>query len=78
MTLGFTDGTNNAGLYFYNSNIYADNLSVHYEDYGKNVGSAASGSYPVSGKTYGITTDQTKSGIVTSKDTHKYLFFFVN
>ena len=78
MTLGLTNGTQNGGLYFYNSNNYADNLSVHSEDYGKNIGSAASGSYPTSGKTFGITTDPTKSGMIISKDTSKYLFFFVN
>jgi hypothetical protein len=77
MTLGLTDGTNNVGLYFYNSSKYADNLSIHSEDYGKNVGETASGSYPTSGKTYGITTDPTKSGIVLQPNENKYLYYCV-
>ena len=70
MTLGLTNGTNNAGLGT-NDNY---TISTFTGLYGKNVGSTGSGTnLPYS---IGITTDPTKSGIETS-DSGLYLYFYV-
>lgn len=57
MTLGLTDGANNYGL-------SDQNLTGYKTNYGQSVGSAPGNSIIPSGKTIGITTDPTKSGIV--------------
>lgn len=72
MALGMTDGTNN-----YGANTYTDaNLRPYTSLYGVAVGTERStGAYNVA-KAFGITTDETKSGIETSAN-GLYLYFYV-
>ena len=72
MTLGFTNGTQTGGL------ASIENLSAAFQtnQYGSDVGTTTTGSYFTDGKTVGITTDETKSGIETSAN-GLYLYFYV-
>lgn len=61
ITLGLTDGTNNAGIYGANGGAQ---VCTSAADYGANVGTAhANGSY-LGNKALGITTDPEKSGMI--------------
>jgi hypothetical protein len=71
MTLGATDGTNNQGLTYQTNGV-----SYGVNNYGKPVGSSEGGGAVVSGKTIGITSDPSKSGIETSSNGLK-LYFYV-
>ena len=78
MTLGLTDGTNNLGLQFPNAQQFG-NFFAYTSQYGKPVGTPydnISGNY---GKTLGVTTDPTKSGLEThlTEKTDLYLYFYV-
>ena len=66
MTLGLTDGTNNAGLTSFNVQ-YGQYEGVNKNAYGTNVGTTGmSGSAQLAlNTTQGITTDPTKSGMIT-------------
>ena len=73
-TLGLTNGTNNFGLNNGSSGgafAYASNFDV-------NVGTVRSGTALSANKSFGLTTDSSKSGIIIDRDLSKYLFFFVN
>lgn len=70
MTLGMTDGTYNGGLAVYNNTFQADP-----QLYGSDIGQT-SRNWTFSGKSAGITTDPTKSGIETSAN-GLYLYFYV-
>lgn len=82
ITLGWTDGSNNAG-----SSKMADNnaLTPPVNAYGYSVGTSLSSSSTLQSNTsLGITTDSTKSGIVSSMTDStsvykgkKYLYFYV-
>lgn len=63
MTLGLTNGTNNFGIYASNGALQANTGTT----YGSNVGSTrdSSGTAADGLKTLGITTDDTKSGIIS-------------
>lgn len=77
-TLGFTNGTNNAGLYFYNSSSKGDALSALITGYGTSVGTTVSGaSYLSSDKTVGLTTDPTKSGIEVASSVDVYCYVVI-
>ena len=77
MTLGFTDGTNFGGVAFHNSENSLNNVS----NYGGTVGVTASSEHPLSNnKLVGITTDPTKSGIISHRENtngQQYLYFYV-
>lgn len=60
VTIGLTDGTNDAGLADYGSNA----LGARRQSYGTPVGTAAGANSALSGKTVGLTLDPTKSGMV--------------
>lgn len=78
MTLGLTDGTDNFGVTGRSFGT-PSGLSGWTNSYGKTLETAErTGTAVDINKSYGVTTDPTKSGIVASKDTSKYLFFFVN
>lgn len=62
MTLGLTDGTDTAGI---NSYANSTGLDPWTGLYGTSVGTASSGSRVTANKSMGITTDPTKSGMVT-------------
>ena len=62
MTLGLTDGSNNAGLY---SNSDTVNLNAKRSSYGKNVGTSDSTTTGLT-TSIGVTTDKTKSGLIAS------------
>ena len=67
MTLGLTDGIQNAGMFSgYTYGASNTSLNAKISDYGTNVGSTSSGSSGNiwNSKTVGVTTDPTKSGIV--------------
>ena len=73
MTLGLTNGSDNAGLttggqgmIYPEKNAYDIQVNNTHGVYNNIQGN------------FGITLDSTKSGIITSKDSSKYLFFFVN
>ena len=77
MTLGLTNGTNNYGLSDQNFTAYGTN-------YGQPAGSTQGSGQIPSGKTTGITTDSTKSGVISdmtdSTSVYKgkqYLYFYV-
>jgi hypothetical protein len=72
MTVGLTNGTQNAGLMRYNSP--GEMLQAFANAYGQPVGSTQTGSVVSNGM--GITTDPTKSGIETSAN-GLYLYFYV-
>lgn len=79
-TLGITNGTHNLGIYGSGASNNAYVMSLE-NIYGTNVGTIASGGgSQISGATYGITTDGTKSGIIadlanitTSLDGYYYI-----
>lgn len=73
MTLGITNGTNNAGAYFIANDV---GLTVRANLYGSSVGNTFSGTSFTSSKSVGITTDPTKSGLELS-DSGLYLYFYV-
>ena len=73
MTLGLTDGTYLTGLQGGEGSRYS--LSTRHETYGAEVGTSGTGSW-ISQKSFGITTDPTKSGIELS-DSGLYLYFYV-
>lgn len=72
MTLGLTDGTNNAGLV----NVSGSGLSSRINAYGSATGKQNSGNSLDTYVSWGITTDPTKSGIETSSSGLK-LYFYV-
>lgn len=61
MTLGLTDGTNNTGLY------YSGNSTMTYRPdvFGKPAGTSDTSSAPTTAVSLGVTTDSTKSGMIT-------------
>lgn len=61
MTLGLTNGTQTGGL----SVIYGINTTAKAESYGKNVGYVGSTQVFVANASLGVTTDATKSGIIS-------------
>ena len=66
MTLGFSDGTNLAGFYSGSSS-----LGLSTKVYGVNIGTSAD--TPImNSKSFGITTDPDKSGIITNLNTIQY------
>lgn len=79
LTLGLTDGTENFGLMnSINTTISTTGASYFY---GKNVGTAYQAPQQGSDKSFGVTTDPTKSGIVAQQEQdtnqYKYLYFYV-
>lgn len=77
MTLGWTDGTNNGGI----ETTSSGSIALRKSGYGTQVGSSVSDS-PVfpSDVTIGLTTDSTKSGIIShraNENSKKYLYFYV-
>lgn len=60
MTLGLTDGKNNFGVGGYPTSSLGFNSSI----YGSNVGSSSGSASGAPAKTFGITTDSTKSGMI--------------
>ena len=72
MTLGLTNGTQNFGAQIYSG---GNDIIGLLGAYGTSVGSTGSGDI-TRGKTVGITTDSTKSGIETSSS-GLYLYFYV-
>lgn len=80
ITLGLTDGTTNTGLYWSGN----ANISPRTGVYGQNVGTTDSGASPYSAESLGVTTDSTKSGIISSMADStsvykgkQYLYFYV-
>lgn len=74
MTLGLTNGSQNVGLQNYN-NAYSQSI-ISSGSYGTNAGTDANTNYATSGKTIGITTDPTKSGIegkINSVEVYYYM-----
>ena len=69
MTLGLTDGTNNAGLTSFNVQ-YGQYEGVDKNAYGTNIGTTgmSSGAQLSLNTTQGITADPTKSGIICESD----------
>ena len=75
MTLGVTDGTNNAGLRIHNSQ--SDNyLQIGLNEFGESVGTNLSGVGLYTGKSVGLTEDPTKSGVEVNT-TDMTLYFYV-
>lgn len=79
ITLGLTDGTTNLGLGNLTSTSRVRPLS---DMYGVSVGTVtSSGSVGVNNASIGLTTDGTKSGIISTPvedtDQYKYLYFYV-
>ena len=72
MTLGLTDGTDLSVM----SHSSSGQWTTYPDLYGANVGTTHTGSTSTSQKAYGVTTDETKSGIETSS-TGLYLYFYV-
>ena len=64
MTLGLTDGASNYGLANYNYGNYGGGFGSSDTDYGKTAGNGSSFKMGTVNKSYGITTDPTKSGII--------------
>jgi len=79
MTLGLTDGTNNAGLADVDISESSDTLTSR-NGYGQAVGTSYSGSSSslTQSKMISVTTDETKSGIVVVRNNSKYLNFYIN
>ena len=63
ITLGLTDGTNNFGFQTISGNNSGHSMVVSGA-YGTNIGSASSTSYVGANKTFGVTSDDTKSGLI--------------
>ena len=79
MTLGMTNGTTNIGMYsFAPSGGTGYQLGTSTKAFNTDVGISISGSSGTNAKAIGITTDQTKSGIILNRNSSKYLNFFVN
>ena len=81
ITLGLTDGTNNVGV---TGSSGDNNLRVLVEAYGKPASSTSAGGSPPAKGYWGVTTDSTKSGIISSMTDStsvykgkKYLYFYV-
>ncbi len=73
MSLGLTNGTNNAGLVIRYDNTDGSRLGGNIPSYGSSVGTTASNSgYTNELMSLGITTDPTKSGIVANLDVIEY------
>lgn len=78
MTLGLTDGTNNYGMQIEDSNI--NEALLISNQYGTNVGTASLNTTNTIRKTVGITTDPTKSGIIShraNENGQQHLYFYV-
>ena len=74
MTLGFTDGTNNAGTVFNSQS----NIQTAGGAYGKNVGTLTTGETGLTGNSnIGITTDPTKSGIEGKINSVEVFYYMV-
>ena len=76
MTLGLTDGTNLGGL----CDLSNATLGRKTNYYGSNIGTTTTGSAVTNSLTIGITTDQTKSGIIShraNENGQQYLYFYV-
>ena len=69
MTLGMTDGTRLYGLQRDYTGTTLSFNQVHTSSYGTNVGTARTGSTDSYTSTLGITTDETKSGIIADLST---------
>ena len=76
MTLGLTDGTTNVGLY--NSGVEPNNMSFRTDVYNTPIGSAISTNGTASNTSLGVTTDPTKSGIVSEQSTAQLYFKVAN
>lgn len=72
MTLGLTDGTDNAGLAGYSNGL----LSGQSPNYADPVGTAYKVGTVYENKTVGVTTDSSKSGIELD-DSNLYLYYYV-
>lgn len=79
-TIGFTDGTTNVGLLNYGNDALISRTGAYDSDIGSN---GKTGTYNT-GKTLGLATDSTKSGIITSMTDsvsvykgNQYLYFYV-
>ena len=75
MSLGLTDGTHDLGFY------EGQSVGAKPGSYNVSVGTVTSGSNYNTDYSLGITTDETKSGIILDRaimNSHKYLNFFVN
>lgn len=77
MTVGITDGTHLSGLSFNSNNNVA--LGAGSDLYGKSVGTQISANSGLDNRSIGITTDPTKSGIISSSvsDSNMKLYFYV-
>lgn len=76
MTLGLTNGTDNAGLETYTISGYVY-MIANTDNYGTNVGTT-SVNQSLTNKTLGITTDSTKSGIIAEQSTSLLYFKVAN
>lgn len=76
MTLGLTDGKTNVGLY--NSSVEPNNMSFRTDVYNAPVGSTISTNGTASNTSLGVTTDPTKSGIVSEQSTAQLYFKVAN
>ena len=81
MTLGLTDGTNNAGFWTSGNGTSMNNTNAYGAAVGSGISSATS---TMNNMKIGITPDSTKSGIISSMTDstsvykgHKYLYFYV-
>lgn len=77
IALGITDGTNN-----YGGRVYGSSLRANLSSYGKSIPSNdTTGDYIPDEARYGITTDATKSGIISTPvqdtDQYKHLYFYI-
>lgn len=84
ITLGFTDGTNNLGATFAQNGGYTGWVFATSGSYGGNVGDNVGAVVAALAKQVGVTTDSTKSGIVSDMTDstsvfkgNKYLYFYV-
>lgn len=68
MVLGLNNGTKNYGLSSGSGNSSGQYLMGADSDYGKNVGTARTGSATTNAINIGITTDPTKSGMIVETD----------
>lgn len=79
-TLGFTDGTVNFGFESF-SNSFIGHAMITSNSYGTDVGSPLDTSYVGTNKTFGVTTDSTKSGLIAKinniETDNMYLYFYV-
>ena len=74
ISLGFTDGTNNSGLWWDPNVGGNDNINAYGVSIGQDVSSNPQLNF--NNKAIGVTTDPTKSGIETS-DSDLYLYFYI-